>query len=119
DPVPAVRASRARWLSGPGVVYRHRPTVTGQVRSAREPVLAAHHGVISAGWKYLVHGDETLRDRVDEVAGAGPPRGDRLGDDLGDVLGGGAEPAHQPGLGPAERGTDRSLVRRIGVAVGG
>ena len=40
-------------------------------------------------------------------------------DHFGDVLGSGAEAANQPGLGPAERGTDRSFVRRIGVAVGG
>jgi hypothetical protein len=72
------------------------PRWTGQLRLPGEPVLAAHHRVVGAGRKYLVHGDETLRDRVDEVAGSGPPRGDRLGNDLGDVLGGGAEAAISP-----------------------
>jgi hypothetical protein len=44
-----------------------------QLRSARSPYWRRIIGVAGAGRKYLVHGDETFRDRVDEVAGETNP----------------------------------------------
>ena len=60
------------------LVHILHTNTTARARSARQPVLAAHHSVVGAGREDLVHGDETLRDRVYEVARAGPPCGDRL-----------------------------------------